>query len=206
MENETKVGAVDERVVVVATGQAHAVGTARVRIKRTATAVANRRHIEPVGAWRQINAQSRNLDHEFGKAEPAPPSRCHYRRCGRAAGHHRAPVPFGHSAANFPRRTRNVGIRQIVREDRCYMPSGSGHDEVVIDTGLAHKRVHLVSQTVNAIKVPVIPKWTGRTVPSAGRTCRRCRRSWRWRWRYAAAALNRPIHAHGEVGLADIAR
>ena len=181
MKNETKGGAIDERVVVVPTGQAHAVGTARVRIKRTAPAVANRRHIEPVGAWRQINAQSRNLDHEFDKTEPAPACRSNYRRCCHAAGDHRPAVPFGDATANFPGRARNVGILQIVREDRCHMPSGAGHDEIVIDTGLLDKRVLLVSETVDVIKVTVIPKWAtwaGRTV---GRTCSCCRRSRRWR-------------------------
>src|ERR1043166_541304 len=163
----------DERVVVVPTGQPNAVGTARVRIKRSATAVAYRRHIEPVSPWRQIYAQSRYLNHEFGKAEPAPPSRSYYRRCCHAAGHQRAAVPFAHSTANFPRRTRNGGVLQIVRKDRCNMPSGTGHDEIVIDTGLRDQRVLLVSQTVDVIKVTVLPKWAG----TAGRTCRR--RCWR---------------------------
>src|SRR5207249_8657941 len=46
--------AIEERVLIVATWRAHAVGTARGRVKRTAPAVAaNRRDIEPVGAWRQ---------------------------------------------------------------------------------------------------------------------------------------------------------
>ena len=43
-----KEGAIEERVVVVATGRAHAVGAAGGRIKRTARAVADRRDIEPV--------------------------------------------------------------------------------------------------------------------------------------------------------------
>src|SRR5204863_253042 len=67
--------AIEERVLVVATWRAHAVGTAGGRVKRTAREVADHRHIEPVGAWRQTNVQSGNFDHIFGKTEPAPPSR-----------------------------------------------------------------------------------------------------------------------------------
>src|SRR5206468_10359798 len=54
--------AIEERVLVVATWRAHAVGTAGGRVKRTATEVADRRDIEPVDAWRQTNVQSNNLD------------------------------------------------------------------------------------------------------------------------------------------------
>ena len=211
--------AIEERVQVVATWRAHAVGTARVRIKRTATEVADRRHIQPVGAWRQINVQSGNLDHEFLKTEPAPASISNYRRHCHAAGNQRAAVAFGDALPNFPGRAGNGGTRQIVGEDGCQSPSAAGHVEIVINTGefaFAQRGVVLVSETVDAIKVPVIPKWAGRT----GRTCRRpcwrgcrcrckrvsscCRRCWRWRWRSLAARS--AIHAHGEVGLADIAR
>src|SRR5437867_13347231 len=64
--------AIEERVHVVATWRAHAVDTASGRVIRTATEVADRRDIEPVGAWRQTNVQSDNLDHVFTKIQPAP--------------------------------------------------------------------------------------------------------------------------------------
>ena len=109
--------AVEERVHVVATWRPHAVGPAGGRVKRTATEVADRRHIEEVGPWRQTNVQPRNLDHEFGKPEPAPPCRSNYRRHGHAAGNQRPAVAFGDPLPNFPGRAGNVGIRQIVGED-----------------------------------------------------------------------------------------
>ena len=71
-----------------------------------------------------MNVQSGNLDHEFGKTEPAPPSRSNYRRYCRAAGYQRAAVAFGDALPNFPGRSGNVGIRQIVGEDRSHIPSG----------------------------------------------------------------------------------
>ena len=48
VKENAKEGAIPERVLVVATGRAHAVGAAGGRIKRTARAVADRRDIEPV--------------------------------------------------------------------------------------------------------------------------------------------------------------
>src|SRR4029077_9863537 len=61
-EVNAKVGAIEERVLVVATGRAHAVRAAGRRIKRTARAVADRRDIEPVvlACWqsRQDKVQS----------------------------------------------------------------------------------------------------------------------------------------------------
>ena len=105
------------RVHVVATWRAYAVGPAGGPVKRTARAVADRRHIEPVGAWRQTNVQSNNLDHVFGKTEPAPASRSNYRRHCHAAGNQRAAVAFGDALPNFPERAGNGGTRQIVGED-----------------------------------------------------------------------------------------
>ena len=120
-EDSPKEGAIKERVLVVATRRAHAVGPTGARIKRTARAVADRRDIEPVklACWqgRQVNVQSGNLDHVFGKTEPAPASRSNYRRCCHAAGDQRAAVPFGDAGANFPGRASYGGVRQIVGED-----------------------------------------------------------------------------------------
>src|SRR5205814_9307888 len=70
--------AIEERVLVVATWRAHAVGPAGGRVKRTAREIADRRDIEPVGALRQTNIQPDNLDHVFGKTEPAPACRSNY--------------------------------------------------------------------------------------------------------------------------------
>src|SRR5207248_7572990 len=144
-----------------ATWRAHAVGSAGGRVKRTAREVADRRHIEPVGAWRQIHVQPGNLHHEFGKPEPAPSSRSNYRRHCHAARYQRAAVSFRHALTDFPEGAGYGGIRQIVREDRCDIPSGAGHDEIVINTGelaAAQRGVVLVSQPVDAVKVAVIPK------------------------------------------------
>ena len=118
-----------------------------------------------------MNAQSGNLNHEFGKTEPAPPGRSNYRRYCRAAGYQRATVAFGDPLPNFPSRAGHVGVLQIVGEDRCHIPSAAGHDEIVINTGelaAAQRGVVLVSEPVDSVKVPVIPKWAG----SAGYTCR----------------------------------
>ena len=109
--------AVEERVQVVATWRPHAVGPLVVESNERPTEVADRRHIEEVGPWRQTNVQPRNLDHEFGKPEPAPPCRSNYRRHCHAAGNHRPAVAFGDALPNFPGRPGNVGIRQIVGED-----------------------------------------------------------------------------------------
>ena len=83
-EGDTKEVAVEERVLVVAAGRAHAVGAAGVRVKGTAREVADRRDIEPVelACWqdRQGNAQPGDFDLEFGKPEPAPARRSNYRR------------------------------------------------------------------------------------------------------------------------------
>src|SRR5437867_9898956 len=78
--------AIEERVHVVETWRAHAGGPAGGRVRRTAREGADRRDIEPVRAWRQTNVQSDNLDHVFGKTEPAPASRSNYRRHCHAAG------------------------------------------------------------------------------------------------------------------------
>src|SRR5205085_1484037 len=144
--------AVEERVHVVATWRAYAVGPAGGRVKRTTGEIADRRHIEPVSAWRQTHVQSGNLHHVFDKPEPAPASRSNYRRHCHAAGNQRAAVPFGHALTDFPEGAGNIGIRQIVREDGCHTPSGTGDDEIVINTGelaAAQRGVVLVSKAVN---------------------------------------------------------
>ena len=105
------------RVHVVATWRAYAVGPAGGPVKRTARAVADRRHIEKVGACRQTDIQSGNLDHVFGIAEPAPASRSNYRRHCHAARNQCAVVSYGDALPNFPGRASNVGILQIVGED-----------------------------------------------------------------------------------------
>src|SRR5206468_8687848 len=64
--------AIEERVLVVATWRPHAVGSAGGRVKRTARAVANRCHIEPVVAFRQTNIQRLNLDHVFRNFKTPP--------------------------------------------------------------------------------------------------------------------------------------
>ena len=106
--------AIEERVLIVATWRPHAVGTAGGRVKRAAPEVADRRHIEPVRAWRQTNVQSGNLDHEFGNTEPAPACRSNYRRHCHAAGNQRAAVAFGDALPNFPGCAGNGRKRQIV--------------------------------------------------------------------------------------------
>ena len=186
--------AIEERVLVVATWRAHAVGPAGGRVKRTAREVADRRDIEPVVAFRQTNVQSDNLDHVFTKTKIAP-KKSNYRRHCHAPGNQRAAVAFGHALPNFPGRAGNVGILQIVGKDRCHIPSGAaGHVEIVINTGelaFAQRGVALVSKPVDAIKVPVIPKW-------AGRTCRRpCWRRCRCRRPSAAHATD---HTHRVIG------
>ena len=40
------------------------------------------------------------------------------------------------------------------------MPSGAGHDEIVIDTGLADNRILLVREPIDPIKVAIVPKDT----------------------------------------------
>ena len=163
--------AIEERVLIVTTRRPNAVGTAGGRVKRTARQIADRRHIEEVGPWRQIHVQPINRDHEFGKPKPAPACRSYYRRHCHAAGYQRPTVAFGDALPNFPRRPGNVGIRQVVRKDGCYGPSAAGHVEIVINTAelpTAQRRIVLVREPVDAVKVSVIPKWTGRT----RRTCR----------------------------------
>ena len=108
--------AIEERVLVVATWRAHAVGPAGGRVKRTAREAADRRDIEPVRAWRQTNVQPGNLDPVFTKTKMAP-KKSNYRRHCHAAGNQRAAVAFGDALPNFPGRAGNVGIRQIVGED-----------------------------------------------------------------------------------------
>ena len=162
--------AIEERVLIVATWRPHAVGTAGGRVKRTAREVTDRRDIEPVVAFYQTNVQPGNLDPVFTKTKMAP-KKSNYRRHCHAAGYQRAAVAFGDALPNFPGRAGNDGILQIVREDRCQSPSAAGHVEIVINTGVlaaAQRGVLLVSEPVDAVKVPVIPKWTGTT----GRTCR----------------------------------
>src|SRR5206468_3684765 len=152
--------------------------------------------------------------YEFLKTEPAPASISNYRRHCHAAGNQRAAVAFGDALPNFPGRAGNLGIRQIVGEDGCHSPpAAAGHVEIVINTGVladAQEGVLLVSERVDAIKVPVIPKCAART----GRACRCpcwrgcrcrcrrvsscCRRCWHWCRRSLAARST--IHAHGEVG------
>jgi hypothetical protein len=81
-----------------------------------------------------------------------------------ATGDKRAAVPFGDPRADFPAsggkagRNRNT---QIIGVDGGYIPSGGGHDEIVISTG-GKPGVFPVSEAVDVIKVAVIPKWAGR--------------------------------------------
>ena len=77
-EGDAKEVAIEERVLVVATGRADAVGANAVsdgRIKGTAREVANRRDIEPVelACWqdRQENVQPGDLNLEFAKPDSA---------------------------------------------------------------------------------------------------------------------------------------
>src|ERR1700730_14015009 len=101
-----KVGAIEERILVVATGAAHAVGSAGCRIKRTARAVADRRDIEPVvlagGQHWQKNVQTRNLDLECTTIYATLIRLSNYRRVRGAAGDQGAAVPFGDASADFP--------------------------------------------------------------------------------------------------------
>ena len=110
LEVSAKEVAIEERVHVVATWRAHAVGPAGGRVKRTAREVANRGHIEPVVAFRQTNVQPGNLDPVFTKTKMAP-KKSNYRRHCHAAANQRAAVAFGHALPNFPGRAGNVGIQ-----------------------------------------------------------------------------------------------
>src|SRR5437762_13909627 len=78
--------AIEERVLIVATWRAHAVGTARVRVKRAAAAVADNRSEERRVGRRRSNVKPGNLDNEFLKTEPAPASISNYRRHCHSAG------------------------------------------------------------------------------------------------------------------------
>src|SRR5215831_13878402 len=62
-EDDAKCGAVPKGILVVATGRAHAVGTAGVRIIRRTRRVADRRNGQPVrtSAERQMDVQAGNL-------------------------------------------------------------------------------------------------------------------------------------------------
>jgi hypothetical protein len=171
LEVSAKEVAIEERVLIVATWRAHAVGTAGGRVKRTAREVTDRRDIEPVVAFYQTNVQPGNLDPVFTKTKTAP-KKSNYRGHCHAAGNQRAAVAFGHALPNFPCRAGNVGILQVVGEDGCHIPFGAaGHVEIIVNTvelAVAQGGVLLVSEPVDAIEIPVIPKWAGRT----GRTCR----------------------------------
>ena len=172
-EGDSEEVAIEERVLVVATGRpdaVHARGGRDGRVKGSAREVADRRDIEPVelACWigRQVNVQPDDFDLEFGKPEPAPARRSNYRRCCHAAGH-QSPACGKQSGAgsNFPGRPGNVGILQIIGEDFRYSPPSASHVEIVIHTGelaRAQGGIPLVRQAVDAIKVAVIPKWAAR--------------------------------------------
>ena len=66
-------------------------------------------------AFRQTNVQPNNLDSVFTKLNAFNKSN-HRRHC-HAAGNQRAAVAFGDALPNFPRRSGNVSILKIVRED-----------------------------------------------------------------------------------------
>src|SRR5207247_2940984 len=57
--------AIEERVLVVATWRAHAVGPAGGHVKGTAREVADRRYIEPVRPWRQTTSPADNPNQYF---------------------------------------------------------------------------------------------------------------------------------------------
>ena len=164
-EVDSKEVAIEERVLVVATGRPHAVGAGGGRVKGTAREVANRRDIEPVelACWqaRQENIQPGDFNFEFAQINSAN-NLSNYRRCRGAAGDQRAAcVKQGSAASNFPRRTGNGDVKEkIMGEDFGYIPP-LGHVEIVIYTGElagAERGVPLVSQAVDAIIVAVIPK------------------------------------------------
>ena len=89
----------------------------------------DRRDIEPLelasGQSRQLNVQPGDLDHVFGKTEPAPAGRNNYGRLCAAGGDQGAGVPFEDAGANFPSRAGNNCVRQIIGEESRHIPRGA---------------------------------------------------------------------------------
>src|SRR5206468_9212684 len=106
--------AIEERVLVVATWRAHAVGPAGGLVIPTARAIAVPRDIEPVVAWRQTNVQSNNLDHVFGKTEPAP-AEMGRASCRGSGSSSRGAASFsGNALRRFRDRAVNGGTPHVV--------------------------------------------------------------------------------------------
>ena len=99
------------------------------------------------------------MDSVFGETEPAPAGSSNYTGVC-ATGDKRAAVPFGDPRADFPARggkARGNRNTQIIGKGGGYSPPAGGHDEIVINAAVK-PGVKPVSQTIDVIKIAVIPK------------------------------------------------
>src|SRR5207249_10048601 len=109
--------AIEDRGLVVASLRGLALPPTAALFPYTTLFRSDRRDIEPVDAWRQTNVQSNNLDHEFGKPEPAPASRSNYRRHCHATSEERTSELHSRSVPVCRLLADKDGILQIVGED-----------------------------------------------------------------------------------------